>query len=280
VAPAPTLGLVAGHGRLPFEIARGARRAGRRVAAAAFRGFADPTLEREVDAWQWLHLGELAALLAWLAAEGAGEVVLAGLVPKEHLFSGSGLVRIDASASALLAGLRDRGDDAILRALGGAFEQAGLRLASQAEFAPHLLAPEGPLGAVRASAAQLADIAFAWPLAKAIGRLDIGQTLVVRERSVLAVEAIEGTDAAIRRGGALGRGGALAVKVWKPTQDPRLDFPTIGPDTVETLRESRVALLAVEAGRTLVLDRDELVRRADAAAICVLGVPDAGPAPC
>jgi DUF1009 family protein len=274
VSAAATLGLVAGLGRLPFEVARGARRAGRRVAAAAFVGFADPALAGEVDALRWLHVGELGALLDWLAAEAASEVVLAGLVPKQHLFSGSGLVRLDARAAALLAELGDRGDDAILRALAGALEDAGLRLASQAEFAPHLLAPEGPLGAIRPSAAQLDDVGFAWPLAKAIGRLDIGQTVVVRERTVLAVEAIEGTDAAIRRGGALGRGGACAVKVWKPGQDPRLDFPTIGPDTVETLREAGVALLAVEAGRTLVLEREAVVQRADAAAICVLGVAD------
>jgi hypothetical protein len=274
---APTLGLVAGQGSLPFEVARGARRAGRRVAVAAFRGFADPALAAEVDALHWLYVGELGILLDRLAEEGAAEVVLAGLVPKEHLFSGSGLVRVDARAAALLGQLRDRGDDAILRALGAALEQAGIRLASQAEFAPHLLAPEGPLGSIRPSADQLDDVAFAWPLAKAIGRLDIGQTLVVRQRTVLAVEAIEGTDAAIRRGGALARGGACAVKVWKPEQDPRLDFPTIGPATVETLRESGVALLAVEAGRTLVLERDELVRRADAHGICILGVSAAGP---
>ncbi|HTY19358.1 MAG TPA: UDP-2,3-diacylglucosamine diphosphatase LpxI [Myxococcota bacterium] len=273
-AGAATLGLVAGEGSLPFEIARGARRAGRRVAAAALRGFADPALADEVDALHWLYVGELSALLERLAAEGAVDVVLAGLVPKEHLFSGSGLVRVDARAAALLGELRARGDDAILRALGGALESAGLRLASQAEFAPHLLAPEGPLGATRPNAAQLEDVRFAWPLAKAIGRLDIGQTVVVRERTVLAVEAIEGTDAAIRRGGALGRGAACAVKVWKPDQDPRLDFPTIGPATVDALESSGVVLLAVEAGRTLVLERETLVRRADAAGICLLGVAD------
>ena len=276
-ADAPTLGLVAGLGRLPFEVARGAQRAGRRVAAAALRGFADPALAAEVDALHWLYVGELGALLERLADEGAVEVVLAGLVPKEHLFSGSGLVRVDARAAALLGELRNRGDDAILRALGAALERAGFRLASQAEFASHLLAPEGPLGATRPSAGQLDDVAFAWPLAKAIGRLDIGQTVVVRERAVLAVEAIEGTDAALRRGGALARGGACAVKVWKPEQDPRLDYPTIGAATVETLRESGVALLAVEAGRTLVLERDAVVERADAAGICILGVPAAGP---
>ena len=274
---APTLGLVAGEGSLPFEVARGARRAGRRVAAAALRGFADPALAGEVDALHWLYVGELGALLEWLAAEGAVDVVLAGLVPKQHLFSGSGLVRVDARAAALLAELRDRGDDAILRAIGGALEAAGMRLASQAEFARHLLAPEGALGRVRPTPAQLDDVAFAWPLAKAIGRLDIGQTVVVRERTVLAVEAIEGTDAAIRRGGALGRGSACAVKVWKPEQDPRLDYPTIGPATVLALAESGVALLAVEAGRTLVLERAQAVERADAAGICLLGVADSGP---
>jgi DUF1009 family protein len=139
------------------------------------------------------------------------------------------------------------------------------------------LAPVGPLGALAPSAAQCDDVAFAWPIAKAIGALDVGQTLVVRARAVLAVEAIEGTDAAIRRGGALGGGEASALKVWKPTQDVRLDFPAIGPDTVSTCAGAGVRLLAVEAGRTLVLERAELVARADAAGICVLGV--AGPAP-
>lgn len=275
--PAATVGLVAGAGRLPFEVARGARRAGHRVVAVAFHGFADAALEAEVDALQWVRLGELGALFAALHAAGAREAVVAGNVPKENLYAGSDLIRLDARGAAFIASLRDRNDDSILRALGDAIEAEGICVLSQALHAPHLLANVGPLGAVAPTAAQLADVAWAWPLAKEIGRLDIGQTLVVRERTVLAVEAIDGTDATIRRGGALGRGQVCVVKVWKPGQDPRFDFPTIGPDTLETLSQSGAALMAMEAGRTLVLEREAVVARADALGIALLGVPESGP---
>jgi hypothetical protein len=276
-SPAATVGLVAGAGRLPFEVARGARRQGRRVVAVAFHGFADPALASEVDALQWVRLGELGALFAALHEAGALEAVVAGNVPKEHLFAGSDLIRLDERGAAFITSLRDRSDDSILRALGDALEAEGIRVPSQALYAPHLVATVGPLGGVAPTAAQLADVAWAWPLAKEIGRLDIGQTLVVRERSVLAVEAIDGTDATIRRGGALGRGQVCVVKVWKPGQDPRFDFPTIGPDTLETLAEAGAALMAMEAGRTLVLEREAVVRRADALGIALLGVPESGP---
>ncbi len=276
-SPAATVGLVAGAGRLPFEVARGARAQGRSVVAVAFHGFADPALEIEVDTFQWVRLGELGALFAALHEAGARETVVAGNVPKENLYAGSDLIRLDERGAAFITSLRDRSDDSILRALGDAIEAEGIRVLSQALYAPHLLASVGALGGVSPTAAQLDDVAWAWPLAKAIGRLDIGQTLVVKERSVLAVEAIDGTDATIRRGGALGRGEVCVVKVWKPGQDPRFDFPTIGPDTVDTLAEAGAALMALEAGCTLVLERDEVVRRADAHGIALLGVPEAGP---
>ena len=159
-----------------------------------------------------------------------------------------------------------------MRAIAAVLEAEGLRVVGQGELAPDLLAPIGPLGRIEATPAQLDDVAFAWPLAKAVGQLDFGQTVVVRERTVLAVEAIEGTDAAIRRGGALGREGAVVVKVCKPTQDPRFDLPAIGPATLESLRAARAALLAVEAGRTLVVERERFTREADSLGICVLGV--------
>lgn len=269
-----TLGLVAGQGRLPFEVARGARRAGRRVWLAALRGLADPALAAEADAVAWLHVGEVGALLAGLRAEGVRELVLCGLVPKGLLFADPSLVKLDAAATRLLAGLRDRRDDALLRALADALEAEGFTVASQSAYTAQLLAPEGPLGGIAPTPAQLDDVAFGWPIAKALGALDIGQTLVVRERTVLAVEAIEGTDEAIRRGAALGRGAASVLKVWKPTQDPRLDVPVIGPETVTTLAAAGARLLAVEAGRTLVLERAEVAARADAAGICVLGVAE------
>lgn len=267
-----TLGLVAGAGRLPFEVARGARDAGRRVAVVAFHGFADPALADVADALHWVRIGELGALLAALHAASARDVVVAGNVPKEQLFAAD-RVRVDARGAAFLASLRDRSDDSILRALGDALESEGLRVEAQTTWVAHLLAPVGVLGDVAPTASQTADVAWGWPIAKAIGRLDIGQTLVVKDRSVLAVEAIEGTDAAIRRGAALARGGACVLKVFKPGQDPRFDAPTVGPDTLATLAETGAAVLAVEAGRTLLLERDAVRRRADAAGIAVVGVP-------
>lgn len=269
-----TLGLIAGQGQLPFELARAAQTAGRRVTAIALRGFADAALESAVESCHWLAVGELDALLRTLAKEGAREAVLVGTVAKDVLFAGAEALRLDARAAALLAGLSDRGDDAILRAIAAVLEAEGIRVVGQGELAPELLAPRGPLGRVTPTAAQLDDVAFAWPLAKAVGQLDFGQTVVVRERTVLAVEAIEGTDAAIRRGGALGREGAVVVKVCKPTQDPRFDLPAIGPATLESLRAARASLLAVEAGRTLVVERERFTREADALGICVLGVAD------
>lgn len=272
-----TVGLVAGAGRLPFELARGARRAGRRVVAVAFEGFADPALAASVDALAWVRIGELGALLEALRRSGAREVVVAGTVPKEQLFANPDAIRVDERGAAFLAGLHDRSDDAILRGLGDVLEAEGLRVVPQTVYARELLALEGALGRIEPSAALAADVAWGWPLAKALGRLDVGQTLVVKDKTLLAVEAIEGTDAAIRRGGALGRGGVVVIKIFKPGQDARFDAPTIGPETVATLAEAGAALLAVEAGRTLVLDREEVVRRADAHGIALLGVPDAGP---
>lgn len=272
-----TIGLVAGAGRLPFELARGVRRAGRRVVAVAFEGFADPALAEAVDALAWVRIGELGALFEALRRLGAREVVVAGNVPKEQLFASPDAIRVDERGAAFLAGLRDRSDGAILRGLGDALESEGLRVVPQTAYARELLAPAGSLGRVAPSAALAADVAWGWPLAKALGRLDVGQTLVVKDKTLLAVEAIEGTDAAIRRGGALGRGGVVVIKIFKPGQDARFDAPTIGPETVATLAEAGAALLAVEAGRTLVLDREEVVRRADAHGIALLGVPDAEP---
>jgi DUF1009 family protein len=267
-----SVGLVAGLGRLPFELALGARRRGRRVAAVALEGFADPGLADAVDACTRLPVGQLERLFAFLRSEAVQQVVLAGKVPKRLLFESPGSLQADATAITLLATLGDRKDDSILSSFARALEAEGFELVAQAELAPELLAAEGPLGAVVPGPAQLADVAFAWPIAKALGELDIGQTVVVEGRAVLALEAIEGTDAAIRRGCALGRGGACAVKVAKPQQDPRFDVPAVGLETVRALAEGRGGLLAVEAGRTLLLEREAMVREADATGIALLGV--------
>jgi DUF1009 family protein len=173
--------------------------------------------------------------------------------------------------------LVDRKDDSILGSVAGVIEEEGFPLLGQADLAPELWAPEGPIGRIAPSREQRRDIAFGWPIAKAIGKLDIGQTVVVRSGAVLALEAIEGTDAAIRRGCELGEKGACVVKVAKPRQDPRFDVPTIGPDTMSTLIECGAGALAVEAGRTVILDRESVARSADEHGISIVGIDDEKP---
>ena len=270
--------MIAGHGRFPLELASAARRGGRRLAAIGFAGLVDPGLAACVDVFEALPVGQIDRLIEVLRREGVRQVVLAGKVPKRLLVQGGDRVEPDPRALALLRQLRDRSDDSILLAVAELLEAEGFELLAQADLAPELLAPEGVLGAVQPSAAQRADVAFAWPIAKALGALDVGQTIVVEDRAVLALEAIEGTDEAIRRGCALGRGGACVVKVAKPGQDPRFDVPAVGLETLRVLREGGAAILAFEAGATLVLEREALVAEADAAGIALLGVASAGPA--
>jgi DUF1009 family protein len=268
------LGLIAGRGRFPIDLARAARRRGRRVVAVAFHGDTAPSLADEVDELHWLHLGELEALIARFRAAGVRQAVMAGKVLKTSLFGDLARLKPDARAIALIAGLRTRSDDSILGAIADELAQEGITLLPQAALVPELLAREGRLGAVEPTSGQRGDIAFGWPIAKALGALDVGQTVVVRERAVLALEAIEGTDAAVARGAALGGPGASVIKVAKPRQDPRFDMPAVGLATLAVLAEGKVAALAVEADRTLLLDRAELLREADRHGIAVLGIRD------
>ncbi len=273
-----TLGLLAGNGRLPAELAASARRSGWRVVALALRELADPALATHVEALEWAHLGDFGRMLDWLRAAGAEDVVLAGKVPKAFLWERRDAVRPDARAIKALATLGDRKDDSLSGMVVRVLEAEGLRVRSQLELAPDLCAPLGAFGRKPASSEQERDIAFAWPVAKALGALDVGQSVVVQAGAVLALEAVEGTDAAIERGCALAdaRRGVVVVKVAKPKQDLRFDVPTIGLATVRTLAKGGGGALAVEAGVTLVLEREALVAEADAQGIVLLGV-DAGP---
>jgi len=263
--------LIAGQGAFPLDVARSARRAGRRVTCVAFRERTDPRIEREVSEIVWIHPGEVAAGIAAFRAAGVRDAVMAGKVPKADLLRDPESLRLDAQGRDLIAQFSDRRDDTILGRVADFLETIGIRLLPQIELVPELFAGEGPLGKTRPTAEQELDIAFGLPIAKAMGDLDIGQTVIVKDCAVLAVEAIEGTDAALRRAGALAPGG-VAVKVAKPDQDPRFDMPAIGLATVQTLVEAHIAVLAFEAGATVVLERDALVREADAHGIAVIGV--------
>jgi hypothetical protein len=275
---AGVLGLIAGAGALPREVVRTAAGRGRRVRAIAFHGITDPFLEQEADV-RWHHPGEIGAALASFRDGGVCEAVMVGKVSKEALYDRPEALRPDAEALRLLARLSDRRDDSVLGALADWLEEQGIRLLPQHEWLGDLMAEEGALGRRRPDDAQRADVAFGLPLAKAVAGLDIGQTVVVKDGAVLAVEAIEGTDAAIRRAGAIASG-TCVVKVAKPAQDPRFDVPTVGPDTLAAMRDAGATCLAVEAGRTLVVDRTILVEEADVCGIVLLGVRvPGGPAP-
>jgi DUF1009 family protein len=269
-----TLGLLAGSGSLPAELAASARRAGWRVVAVGLVELADASLEQHVDAFAWAHLGDFGRVFEVLTEAGAADVALAGKVPKTFLWERRDAVRPDARALAALAKLGDRKDDSLLGAVVSVIEAEGLRVRSQLELAPDLLAPAGVLGRKQPTPEQEQDVVFGWPIAKAIGALDVGQSVVVQGKAVLALEAVEGTDRAIERGASLAeRGrGVVVVKVAKPRQDPRFDVPTIGLATLRTLAKGGGGALAVEAGQTFVLEREALVAEADAEGIALLGV--------
>jgi DUF1009 family protein len=270
-ASGEVLGLIAGQGVFPLEVARTARRRGVRVACVALRDQTRPEIESAVESITWIYPGEVGAGLAAFRAAGVRDVVMAGKVAKGDLFRNPDALRLDANAAGMIDGLADRKDDTILGKLADFLETLGLHLLPQYALTPELLVAEGVLTRTQPSEAQRADIAFGVPIAKTIGELDIGQTVVVKDRAVLAIEAIEGTDAALRRAGAIAAG-ACAVKVAKPGQDPRFDVPTIGPGTVAVLAEAKIAALAIEAGATVVLEREAVVREADRHGIAIVAV--------
>jgi DUF1009 family protein len=264
-----TIGLIAGAGRFPLLFAESARRAGHEVVAAALVNQTLPELERQVRSVTWVKLGEFGKVAAALRRGGAESVVMLGAVPKARFFRDAWP---DAVGLKLLAEVAVRNDDSLLRAVARWLEAQGLPVVDPTPFLQDRLAPEGVLGKRSPSEAEWADARYGLELARGIGRLDLGQTVVVKDRVGVAVEALEGTDACIRRGGELARSGAVVVKAVKPQQDRRFDLPAVGADTIDAMRAARASVLAVEAGATLIMDREEMVRRADDARIAVVGI--------
>jgi DUF1009 family protein len=267
---ATTIGLIAGGGRFPILFAESARRAGHRVVAVAHRSETDPALAETVDAITWVKLGQLGRVLEALREGGAHQSVMLGAITKKRFFSDA---MLDATGLKLLARIAVRSDDNLLRAMARFLDEEGVPITDPTPFLADRLAREGVLGRHRPSEEEEADARYGLTLARGIGRLDLGQTVVVKDRVVLAVEALEGTDACIRRGGELASsGGVVVVKAVKPNQDRRFDLPAVGPDTVEALIAAKARVLAVEAGATLVMDLDRMVEKADRAKIVLLGV--------
>ncbi|MGH3054479.1 MAG: LpxI family protein, partial [Gaiellaceae bacterium] len=246
------VGLIAGNGRFPLIFARTARAEGVEVVAVAHEGETLPELAGQVAAITWIKVGELGRMIGAFRAAGIDRAVMAGGIRKAALFEH---FAPDERGMQFLARLGSLGDDTLLRGVAGELENEGIAVVESTLFLSTLLAPTGALTKHVPDDAQWSDIRHGFAVAKAIGRWDIGQSVVVKSGIVLAVEAIEGTDATIQRGG---RAGAVVVKVSKPQQDLRFDVPAVGPETVRVCTAAGVAVLALEAGKTLLHDKDEL----------------------
>jgi DUF1009 family protein len=271
------VGLIAGGRQFPLLVARGVKAAGHTLVAAAFSGHSNLDVAAEADVFRELKLGQLGKLIDFFKQNGVTRVVMAGTIDKPKAMD---LRHLDMRALKLVFKRRDKGDDALLRMLTREFEAEGMPVAPAHVYMPSLLTPEGVLSRRAPDGREMADIRMAVAAARTLGRLDIGQCVVLREGIVAAVEALEGTDAAIERGCSLGGPGCVVVKVFKPGQEERMDLPSVGPDTVRTMARGQASCLAVEAGKSLFFDRDEALAEADKAGIAVYGFTgDLGPEP-
>lgn len=263
------IGLIAGGGQFPILFAEAARARGRKVVAIGHLNESHPQLEEAADEVCWVKLGQLGRIIGFFMQHGVKEAVFAGTITKTRIFKD---VMPDLKAISLWNKIDTRQDDAILRAVAGALENEGIRILASTCYLDNLLFPLGLLTRKKPTRDQMDDIRFGWKIAREIGRLDIGQTVVIRDRSVMAVEAIEGTDAAIRRGGELAGSGGVVVKVKKPNQDFRFDLPATGTKTIESLAAVKGSVLAVEAGQSLLFDREEMIRTAERHKLVVVGL--------
>jgi UDP-2,3-diacylglucosamine hydrolase len=271
------VGLIAGAGRFPVAFAEKAQELGIPLVTIGVRNLADPSLVALSHKFYWNGLGRLGSAIRRLKRAGVCEIVLAGKVYKTALVKPWLILHLLPDLRTLRFWYnrmrRDNKDDTLLLSLIAEFERDGLRFGSALDFCPELLVRAGLLTRRRLSAAEEKDIAFGWELAKEMGRLDIGQSVAVRGRAVLAVEAIEGTDQAIARAGQLSRRGEfVVVKVAKPQQDMRFDVPTVGCTTIETMHQAGARVLAVESGKTILLDQAETIALADRYGISIVAL--------
>lgn len=265
------IGLIAGNGKFPLIFAQEAKKVGTEVVALAIKKETSPSLENLVDRIHWVNVGQLGDLIEICKKEGITRAVMAGQVRHTHLF---GQVRLDARAMALLAGVKDKKADSLLGAVADELLREGIELIDSATYLSHLLPSPGILTRRKPTQKEWRDIEFGHKMAKEIAGLDIGQTVVVKDQTVLAVEGMDGTDRTIKRGGKLGRGDVVVVKVSKPHQDRRFDLPIVGERTVEVLKQAKAKVLAFSARSTILLDREKVVKSANQNGISLVAVKE------
>jgi len=263
------IGLVAGYGAFPLELAATLKAEGFIVHVVAIQEEASQSIENIADTVDWLSVGQIKGLIKSMQKHEINQLVFAGKVQKIHLFRN---FKPDLLAAKILLKAKDKKDDSLMLGIVDALAAAGIVVRSQIEFAGSMLAGEGHLFGPKPTKQQLKDMAFGFPQAKHIAGLDIGQTIVVKDEAVLAVEAIEGTDEAIKRGGALGKKNVTVVKVAKPNQDLRFDVPAMGIGTLETMAAVGCTAIGIEAGSTLLIERSKLAEKAKSLGISVVGL--------
>ena len=267
-APLHILGIIAGDGVYPRLLADAARKAGvKKIIAAAFTDETDPVLVQHVDLIEWMRVGQLNRLLKFFNEHKVHHAIMAGQIAPKNLFD----LRPDWKALLLLGKLKERNAESIFAAIANELTRIDVELLPATTFLEDCLVPAGLIAGAKLSRREEEDVDLGWKIAKEIARLDIGQTVIVKNGTVVVVEAFEGTNEAIRRGGALAREGAVIVKVAKPNQDMRFDVPVIGRETISVAAEAKIRVIALEAGRTLLLEKDEVILAAQRAKITVLG---------
>ena len=265
----PPLGLIAGNGRFPFLVAAGARRAGRRVVAVAIREEADPALESAVDEMHWVGLGQLGRCIEVLKKGGAREALMAGQVKHRQIFSS--LVP-DLKLMGVLARLAVKSTDNLIGAVADALAREGITLLPSTSFLAEQMAARGAMTRRKPSGAEAKDIAYGQEVARVLAGMDLGQTVAIKDRAAVALEAMEGTDEVIRRAGGIAGPGVVVVKVAKPQQDMRFDVPVVGRGTLEAMTEAGARVLAVDAARTLLIDKADFLAEADRRDLAVWGM--------
>ena len=274
-APQP-VGLIAGLGRTPFLVGEGVRRAGNRVVVLGLRGYADPRLKDLADEFHWIGVARLSGWIRRFRKAGVSRAVMIGGVRKRRMYTPLRLLSMLPDLRSMRIWYsrlrRDKRDNAVLLAVADELSSEGIELVSSVEYCTEHLAGEGLMTHASVPPGGEADVEFGWRIARASADLDIGQAIAVKERDIIAVEAVEGTDAMIRRAGRLCRvGGWTLIKVARPDQDMRFDVPTIGPDTLRRLKDARCTCLVVEAGRTIIVDKPQTLALADELGIAVVG---------
>lgn len=264
------IGLLAGAGKLPVMFANAATELGYEVYAVALLDETDETLKDIATNYKKISIGQLDALIRHLKENEISAVTMLGKVTKELLFNNK--VQPDAAMTRLIMTLPNQNDDTVMLAFINELQNAGMKAMNQTELIKKLMPAKGNITKNKPTESEKADIEFGFKIAKELGRLDIGQTVVVKNLAVMALEAIEGTDACILRGGELANGGAVVVKVAKPKQDNRFDVPTVGLKTIESMIKAGAKTLAIEAGETLLVEKEKVAHLAEANGISITAV--------